>query len=89
MIFYFECSGGGEIAYRLNRRAKKNIIVRKASGCLNISAPPWLGQRELHRWLRENGAANGIHIIDATDMTPRETADCAAGYVLAHMEKES
>lgn len=54
MMLYFECSGGGKIAYRLNRRAKKNIIVRKASGCLNISVPPWLGRRDLQNWLREN-----------------------------------
>ena len=44
---------------------------------------------QFNRWLRENGSANGIHIIDATDMTPRETADFVAGYVLAHLEKES
>lgn len=44
---------------------------------------------QFNRWLRENGAANGMHIIDATDMTPRETADLAAGYVLAHLEKEA
>jgi hypothetical protein len=39
-----------------------------------------------NRWLRENGADRGMHIIDATDLTPEETADITAKIVLEHLK---
>ena len=40
---------------------------------------------QFSRWLIENGEKHGMRIIDATDMTPSETAEAVAEFVLARL----
>lgn len=40
---------------------------------------------KFNRWLIENGEKHGMRIIDATDMTPSETAEAVAEFVLARL----
>ena len=46
---------GNAVTLHINRRAKKNIILRPHSkSSLHISIPPWLSQNRLQQWLRAN-----------------------------------
>ena len=46
---------GNTVTLHINRRAKKNIILRPHSkSSLHISIPPWLSQNRLQQWLRAN-----------------------------------
>ena len=46
---------GNAVTLHINRRAKKNIILRPhGKSSLHISIPPWLSQNRLQQWLRAN-----------------------------------
>lgn len=56
--FLHTTTDGDTIRLKLRRTAKKNIIVRPASGCLlDINVPPFVSMKSLYEWLNVNEIA--------------------------------
>ena len=67
---------GNAVTLHINRRAKKNIILRPHSkSSLHISIPPWLSQSRLQQWLRANEPLLAQMLAKAacTPPTPQNT----------------
>lgn len=67
---------GNAVTLHINRRAKKNIILRPhGKSSLHISIPPWLSQNRLQQWLRANEPLLAQMLAKAacTPPTPQNT----------------